>query len=725
MKSLILILTLVFSANIFALKGAQHVELTANMVDIKGKNYLAISTKNEKGWHTYWKNPGEAGLPLNFKFFINNTEMNLHKMEWPTPHRYLEDGGAVAYGYGGINTFYFGINDNQLKTLMGKSLLVKGTWLVCSNICIPGKGELTVNYNSDNETVKIDGSKFQISNKVVRNSFSKLPRAGAVPKFVELYLNKDNSKENQLILFYTIKGNINKFDDKRNILTPFPALPFNYRPETLTYDQSSNTTYGKMLVEWDGEYQEPEWPLDKDGIFKKPMVVDFLIQSTTGNDIVIQKKFKQFSLTGDKALNSYFKDLKAKKKVNQSSIASNSNIFTILLFAFLGGLILNLMPCVLPVISLKLFGLIVHSDESQKSILRHNLAYTAGVLVTFFALGGIVIGLKSAGTTVGWGFQLQSPMFVFVMMLVLFILSLNMFGLFEFMTPGGKTLGNAELKSGVSGDFMSGVLATILSTPCSAPFLGTALTYAFTTGTVNIFLTFTFIGLGLSFPFILTGFFPKMISFLPKPGMWMEKLKNFLGLTLILTFVWLYDVLSNLIDFSFSGIYINSIFVLIFFAFFAQKKITKNKLTKIIFFLLPVVLLMSLVKNNGFAVADNSNSSSTNSTNGLEWQPWSVEKMNELGKNGELVFVDFTAKWCLTCKVNKKLVFTSDGFKKLVEKKKIKLLIADWTKRDDKITEFLMSHGIVGVPAYFVINKKGKLKHLGETISVNKVSDSL
>ena len=187
------------------------------------------------------------------------------------------------------------------------------------------------------------------------------------------------------------------------------------------------------------------------------------------------------------------------------------------------------MPCVLPVISLKLFGLLNVRERDPMAIFRHNLVYTAGVLFTFAILGVMVVGLQYAGKSVGWGFHLQSPHFIIVMVIILLVLTLNLFGLFEFKTPGGKVLGDFNPRRGLSGDFLSGVLATALSTPCSAPFLGTALTFAFLSSPWILFLIFFFVGLGLSFPFLLTAFIPHIIYKLPRPGAWMEHCKKFFG----------------------------------------------------------------------------------------------------------------------------------------------------------------------------------------------------
>ncbi|HLW56073.1 MAG TPA: thioredoxin family protein [Bacteriovoracaceae bacterium] len=387
-----------------------------------------------------------------------------------------------------------------------------------------------------------------------------------------------------------------------------------------------------------------------------------------------------------------------------------------IVFAFLGGLILNLMPCVLPVISLKLFSLIKYQESSQKKLLKHNFFFTLGVLSTFMALAAIVVALKVGGEEIGWGFQLQSPAFVLFMMILLFIMTLNLFGLFEFKTPGGSKLGSAQTKEGILGDFFTGVLTTILSTPCSAPFLGTALTFAFTTNYYTVFLIFLFIGLGLSFPFIMTSLFPASLKFLPRPGLWMEKLKYILGLSLLITTIWLYDVFVSLVEFDLISWRVNLLFALWFFLFFMYQKI-KNR------FVIGAIILLTL-GSTFVAFKDIKLRTHTPFAQAAsKWTPWSEAKLSEL--KGELVFMDFTAEWCLTCKVNKKLVLDTNAFEALAQKYNVKLLRADWTKRDDHITQFLRRHNVVGVPAYFVQKKDGSIVHLGETISISKIEQHL
>lgn len=674
-------------------------------------NKLVVTVNHDQGWHTYWKNPGDAGLPSTFKFFSEDKKpLNLKAFEWPLPEKHLEAGDILTIGYEGTQHFFF----EDIKGTIDAHIVV----LICKDICIPGESKLQLKAD---QTFISNRPASAYSERELEKAFNDLPANAALPANFEYYLTRIKD-QNLLTLHYSMKGiKSNKLPSKLALLTPFPHPPFGYKREMLFVD--GDTILGKTEIEWDGEYQEPAVPLPASGSFNQQYELPFLLNapgSTKPQKVIL--KIKDFSLASG-TLDQFYKNLTPldDKKIvsaNTGKTIQDMNIFQYLLFAFLGGLILNLMPCVLPVISLKLFGLIRHQNYSRKQLLRHNISYTSGVIATFMAFAGVIIGLKATGEEVGWGFQLQSPIFIFFMMLVLFILSLNLFGLFEFFTPGGSKLGNAQTEEGIVGDFFSGVLTTILSTPCSAPFLGTALTFAFTTSSFTIFLMFFFIGLGLAFPFLLTAIFPQSLAIFPKPGAWMEKLKYFLGLSLLATVVWLYDVFVSLVNFDVISWRINLIFAFWFFAFFFMKRISKNIAIRTVIFMIPLSMTFFAMKNLELKPA----TASVLPKEGL-WKQWSEAKLQE--EPGKLVFMDFTAEWCLTCKVNKKLVLETDAFEALALKHNITLLRADWTKRDDNITQYLKRYGAVGVPAYFVQKSNGEVVFLGETISIGKIEKLL
>jgi thiol:disulfide interchange protein len=663
---------------------------------------LVVTINHDEGWHTYWKNPGDAGIASTFKF-----SKDTKSFEWPTPKKYIEAGDILTIGYSGVQHFFFDHIPGSFDLKVGV--------LICKDICIPGEASLML---GEKDSFMANRMAKPYPNDELQKAFSELPQEVELPAGFEYYLTREKD-EPKLTLHYSIKNIQNpKLPHQLSLLTGFPHPPFGFKRESLYF--KDGVIYGKTEIEWDGEYMEPPLPLPHSGQFETPYKLNFLLNSPDQEEVgIVTLKLENIS-AGTPSLEEFYRKLPplGDKSSSVAAKANDKNIFHYFFFAFLGGLILNLMPCVLPVISLKLFGLIKHKNLPQRKIFAHNLSYTAGVITTFMALATIIAGIKSTGEQIGWGFQLQSPAFILIMMLILFILSMNLFGLFEFSTPGGAKFGSQDIKEGVSGDFFSGILTTILATPCSAPFLGTALTFAFTTSLLNIFLMFFFIGLGLAFPFLMTAAFPASLNIFPRPGAWMEKLKYFLGLSLVVTVIWLYDVFVSLVNFDVVSWRLNLLFALWFFAFFFAQKISKSRVKQFLVFTLPFVMTILAIQN---LQPRSSNASEMTAPSQNAWKPWSPEKLSN--EKGKLVFMDFTAEWCLTCKVNKKLVLETDGFNELVKKYDVALLRADWTKRDDNITRFLQSYNVVGVPAYFVQKADGTIIYIGETVTLGKIEE--
>ncbi|NOT79874.1 MAG: hypothetical protein HOP07_12840 [Bacteriovoracaceae bacterium] len=728
MKHLLRILVIFLSVNtsIFSEEPIPEKPLKFGLQLIKsdGNEYLALNFENHPHWHTYWKNPGDAGLPIKNIFSVDNKEIKFEELEWPAPKRYIEPGDLWAYGYEGTYSIFYKISKQDFNRYSGKKIELKSTWLICKNICIPGQELSEFKLNPGNlVNLKKDQSSPLNSNEII-SRFQSLPKTGLIPDYLNMKLSKGKAN-NTLVMTYEVKNTIDtSYLNKNNLLYFFPKLPFDVKHETLIVESAS--LRGITEISWDGEYQSPPEDLPANGIFKKPYVLTFLFSDPiTKKSIVIEKKFDRFEVT-PVATPVTTKSENASNNTNSSVInAQETNTLVYYLaLAFVGGLILNIMPCVLPVISIKLFGLVKYRNESHRKIIKHNVFYTLGILFTFAILATIVLSLKSIGSQVGWGFQLQSPNFIAVMIIGLFIFALNLFGLFEFSTPGGSKLGNVTIKDSFFGDFLSGILATVLSTPCSAPFLGTALTFAFTSSSLEIYLIFSMIGLGLASPFILTAFYPKLVAFIPKPGNWMNTVKKLLGLSLVLTALWLFDVYNALVDGQAHLLKLGTVLVFIYLGFFILRK--KEKLFGAISFLVALGLFLNLSTSKIVASTDTQTALiKDKQSKGLDWQPWSELRMNDHKTNGETVFIDFTAKWCFTCKVNERLVLDTEAFKTLVKESNLKLLIGDWTKRDEIIGSFLRKNGLVGVPAYFIQKKDGTLVNLGETVTIARIKKYL
>ena len=716
---------------------ADLVKMQAGLFSPSGKKKLAVSLKIAKGWHIYWKNPGDAGIPPQFSFLKQGRPIPMEALEWPAPQKYLEgtvalasqgyseQKGIRAFGYKGLTTFFFNFSPLAIKEFPGAKVILQGKWLICSDICIPGEDSLGLTFNHDLTQMQSSFQHDLLSQQDLSKAFAQLPAPMDFPPGLELSFSRSSS--GKLSLHFSLKRDVLHLSHGQDdVLFPFPHERFDFRHEELFQDNEGNV-FGRALLDWSGDYERPPVAFPSDGIFHPPLNLSFLFfNSQTEKRDVITVPLTHFILDKKETIEQFYQGLRPFSQEGTGPVEQRP-LWALLLLAFLGGLILNFMPCVLPVISLKLFSLIKNKGGSRAMLLKHNGAYAAGVLLSFLGLALAVVLFQSSGESVGWGFQLQSPLFVVIMILALFIFALNLFGLFEWAIPGARRLASLPVKEGPWEDFLSGLLATILSTPCSAPFLGTALTFALTSTGEMVFLVFFFIGLGLSAPFLLIAIFPGSLVFLPRPGKWMDDLKKFLGLTLLLTIVWLYDVFLSLVSDHYYVLLVNLTLTSLFFSFYFYHRMGKNSWSKVFFFLAPVILFVTLLAPDL--------TSSRKTTLGpsspyfdlgpgeLDWKPWSEKAMEEL--RGELVFLDFTAQWCFTCKVNEKLVLETKGFKQLVKDKGVKLLLGDWTQRDPSIARFLKRHGHVGVPVYFIQKRDGRLISLGEMITLREIEQNL
>ncbi|MDP8269186.1 MAG: thioredoxin family protein [Candidatus Tenebribacter davisii] len=421
-------------------------------------------------------------------------------------------------------------------------------------------------------------------------------------------------------------------------------------------------------------------------------------------------------------------DLTFQSGNNDVSAKTNPmEILKYLLMAFLGGLILNIMPCVLPVLSIKAMSLVKQSQQDKKQILRSSLAYTAGILTSFIILALVIVILKTSGEMVGWGFQFQSAGFVTALLILIFVFSLSMFDVFIIRAPGMTVATKASSKGGLMGSFLSGIFAVLLATPCTAPLLGAALGFAFSQPPAMIFGIFILIGLGLAFPFILLGFWPKAIKAIPKPGEWMNVFKEVMGFLLFLTALYLLRSLYFLIG----GINLISVLLyLIILAFavwiygrFARPEFSKRKQW------IATIAALIIAVGAGFMTLDYASTENLTEESAhypREWQKFSPELVQQYRDEGKPVFIDFGAEWCLTCKTNETAVLFTDDIETAFKDRGVEILRGDNTKKDDVIGEWLRKFGRAGVPLYILyIPGKEKPVTLPELITKDMVMNML
>jgi thiol:disulfide interchange protein len=391
--------------------------------------------------------------------------------------------------------------------------------------------------------------------------------------------------------------------------------------------------------------------------------------------------------------------------------AEGMGLWTALLYGFLGGLILNLMPCVLPVISLKIFGFLRQAGESRWRILSHGLAFAAGIFAWFLGLALVIVALKSGGTEVTWAFQFQNPWFNVVIGSIVFVFALNLAGVFEIVLPGkaATAMESAGSTSGLGGAFFQGVFATLLATPCTAPFLGSALGFAFAHSAAVILAMFASVAFGMALPYVLLSAEPGWLRFLPKPGMWMEKLRQFMAFPLFATLIWILSVLGGQRGVDavlwFSVFLLCLAFACWLYGAFCGPVGSVGRRAGVL-----VLIVLVSVGGGWWTLGQKFPAAGGKVDGGIEWVPFSKQGLKSEIAAGRTVFVDFTADWCITCKFNERTAIDTPLVRGLLEEKKVVPMKADWTNANPEITATLKSFGRVGVP-FYVIYPAGDAEH--------------
>jgi len=440
----------------------------------------------------------------------------------------------------------------------------------------------------------------------------------------------------------------------------------------------------------------------------------------SGSDVVVAAGLTGESLTGS--------ILDAKIKVADGGNQEQS-LLAYLAFAFVGGFILNFMPCVLPVISIKVLSFMQQAGDDPKRVFRLGLTFTAGIIFSFMVLAGAVIAVQQAGQKVGWGFQFQYPIFLLCMAAVVLMFALSLFGLFYIQVNAGQDqIDQLASKEGFVGTFFKGVLATTLSTPCSAPFLGTALGFAFSQPPAVVLLMFGTIAVGMSFPYVLLTANPSWMKYLPKPGVWMEKFKESMGFLLLATVVWLVWVLGQQVGINAAMAAVGFLVALSFAVWLVGRftDLTSGNGRKAVVYGLAAVVLgaayatmlrpfpellsmqppqsapNSLPNNTTSAPYVVATSTTTTANDAIDWKPFSIKALDEQLASGQTVFVDFTADWCLTCKVNESSFINVPPVIKKFRELNVVAMRADWTRQDAQISQLLQKFGRSGVPLYVI-----------------------
>ena len=580
---------------------------------------IGLKVSMDKGWHTYWRNPGDSGGPIEINWVLPKG-FSVSDIKWPLPEK-IEYPPLMTYGYEDfvIYPMVLSIPADYSNDYFEMAVDI----LICADVCIPESGKISSNLLD----IESDSLIYEWLESVPSKS---LP--------ITTSLNDNNleirftfEKEIKEIYFFPDENNSIDYSSKQNFY-------------------KNDDDYILSIKLFNDEFQNVSGVLDIDG-------------------------------TGYNVSNDAFEDF------NEEGLS----LITALIFALIGGLILNLMPCVFPVISLKVLSFVSMGGSSPRKIRNHALVFTVGVIASFMLIALTIVLLKQAGNFVGWGFQLQSPLIVGLLSLVMIFISLvlitdNSFG--ESLTKLGN-IGGSE--NGYYSSFLTGVLAVVVASPCTAPFMGAALGYALiqpSGETVPIFLS---LSLGFSLPYLLLAANPKLIDFLPKPGDWMVTLKEFFAFPMLATALWLLWVFSLQVN-QILVIFLLIGWLLLALNFWIFQKDYKT-INKVIFLGISIFsMIYFLPETEDIETEQNLIIGSA-----TEWYE-GIE--DDLRNKNQPYFINFTAAWCITCQSNEITAFSKDGFKSLLEEKNIEYIKADWTNRNDAITRSLKKYGRSGVPFY-------------------------
>jgi thiol:disulfide interchange protein DsbD len=660
-----------------------HVELllSANPARPGDIIWAGVDLKMDAGWHTYWKNPGDSGIATTIKWDLP-PGVTAGEIQWPLTEK-LPPAEVTTYGY--EHEVMLLVPLTLAMNLPPGPLVLKAdvAWLECEEQCVPG------NTNAE-ATLTIGGETKASANAGVIESWKK-----KVPQTTD--------------------------------------FPYSAWWEKSAVGESRPLMIGNQPIEVYAlvKYRSVDFYPDASDQFEIQAPTEII--SANNDDIRIRKLVKKFSggwpkeisgvivIEEDKGRRSYAIKLPVGEHAPSSMLVSailaklpRESLWKMLIYAFIGGLILNLMPCVLPVIALKILGFVSEAKSEPRQIRAMGLVYAVGVLVSFLALAAIVIGVKAAGHQAGWGMQFGNPIFLVCLTVLVTLVALNLFGVFE-VTLGGRALdaaGNLASKHGAAGAFFNGVLATVLATPCTAPFLSIALGFAFAQSAAFIVLIFLAVGVGLAAPYVVLSWNPAWLKFLPKPGAWMEKFKIAMGFPMLATTAWLFNLAAG--SYGKNVLWLGMFLVVIAFAawifgeFFQRGRKRRG--------IALVITLVLLIGGYAYAlenqlrwrepVAETTTTGSLKeSPDGIDWQPWSPEAVAKTRAEGHPVLVDFTADWCLTCQVNKKTSIEIPSVRAKLKEINAVAFIGDYTRTPDNITTELSHYARAGVPLVLIYPK--------------------
>ena len=608
---------------------------------------VGLKFKLNPGWHTYWENPGDAGagatvvweLPPNF---------TATEILWPGPKKIPVE-PLMTYGYEDEALLLTKITSPKVLTYP-VNIRAKVSWFTCKDICLPQEGEVSIKLYQGSKSENKSTLTLREMEKTVPTDLSSPYRVNLIDNKIFLQFEREGSQQISSAYFFPAEYGFisyvaNQKLEKNDKSFSLELLPAEVQVKTMNLK-------GVLKLNLDGatEYYNLDLPLHDNADISPPSL----------------------------------------------------NLITALFFAFIGGLILNAMPCVFPILSIKILGFIEQSQGSREKIIQHGLVFSAGVLTTFLVVAGVLLFLRSTGDSIGWGYQLQSPLIISLL--------IYLFVAVGIVFMGNLVLGGQLAKYGVlaqsqrdlAGSFLTGVLAVVVASPCTAPFMGPALGMAFLQPGLGSLFIFLALGIGFSLPYMTLSIFPQLLSKLPKPGEWMETLKQIMAFPMWGSALWLTWVLSSQVELqSVFAVLIGALLVSVCLWLLEKTQNSQGLSRNLALFISVFLLAFSL----WLIPTSYKEGPEEIERNGYEF---SSERLENLRLNQQAIFLNFTADWCITCKVNEAVALNRESVKKILADKNIVYLKADWTRKDPEIASMLASYGRTGVPLYILFPSQGK-----------------
>jgi thiol:disulfide interchange protein/DsbC/DsbD-like thiol-disulfide interchange protein len=683
---------------------------------------LGVHIQMAPGWHTYWLNPGDSGLPTVIDLKLP-PRWKAEPVQWPIPSKFVEPGDLTTFGYKNEVLLTIRLTPPEDLSPGDVTLQARTSWLACESTCIPGSADIEITLPVANGA--------QSTHQELFAKFKALLPVETPPPFkvhwephdTEFHLKVSGLPPGTKAEFFPFDPGVAPI----TLISPgFFRIPTPKAEPTASPAPVPSITGVLVTTSADG-LERKGWRLQ----FSPPP------RGQSRSAAVIQPKVEP-TLPPE-----------ATQPAPIPKVVAELTLPVALGYGFLGGIILNLMPCVLPVIALKLLGFLGQAGQSRQKVLKIGLVFSAGIFFWFFLIAGLVTLAKSIGHEVNWAFQFQNPLIVGGMCIIVFVFALNLLGVFEIWLPGSGRLASLAQREGYLGTFLHGVFATLLATPCTAPFLGPALAFAFSQNAPTTFAMFTAVAAGMSTPYLLLSWQPGWMRFLPKPGDWMVHLKQAMGFLLFGTVIWLLTVLASqggkpllatmlwvllgiglscwivggMHSFSAQGGWMRLSkgvigFLMVGFAIWLLAPLPVPKLTAMLWLLLGIkisswigqtwltpplkipqrivaISAIVLILYGAYKLGETKDPSQK-----IAWEPWSSAAVQAAQAEGKPVFIDFTADWCVNCKVNEKFVLETPEVRNAL--KAFTTLKADWTKGDPLITAELKRLKRAGVPVYAV-----------------------